>query len=527
MGDENKSRDEFVEKLEKHFIRLRDKCKEYSMGKLVKLLMGDGLIDGLGHDDDKLDVFYASFIINVIENFVSSENDRELLFALNGFLEGYDTMSVGKRYETYMNYAPSYDNRIKSYWKSPGKHFHNAEEPIVKTLANRLYGDISRDNRKKLKAIANQVIKELNESPGGFPKSPKLRTIRELPQIQDNNTEENPLLTNEVGKEDAKNCKEASSAGSKEDTAAEIISSFSDEGISNNDSVHNCLPDDNNRSNDMICSGFVVDPKNKPNVISLSIKQTIANTEKIKAYIFAAAAVMVILAGVAIFFATKAQREVTLPDDLEWGWGDNGGLRSDYTTLQIERGALGNKIVFNSISDGGENGGFSGHEKNFVSARDSAAEIDGVWRANNIVVENNHIYTIRAYICNNNPNENNVAENTKICFSIPMGDAKVVQVNGIFESSNAEPSEYWDSINFICGDENAFHLEYVYGSAMLWNDGIGKGGLSLGDEIVTEATKGGVLIGYDALDGRVPGGYEYHNYVSICVKAVFAPEYIR
>ncbi len=67
--------------------------------------------------------------------------------------------------------------------------------------------------------------------------------------------------------------------------------------------------------------------------------------------------------------------------------------------------------------------------------------------------------------------------------------------------------------------EQPFHLEYVYGSALLENNGVGAdGGIQLSDDIAASES-GGVLIGYDELDGRVPGCYQYANYITIMVKS--------
>ena len=133
---------------------------------------------------------------------------------------------------------------------------------------------------------------------------------------------------------------------------------------------------------------------------------------------------------------------------------------------------------------------------------------------------------IRLYVHNNNPNGvNAISRNTRVAFSLPTTSAKQVQVNGFIYSDNATPSEYWDYVNF--NSDQAFHLEYVYGSALLENNGIGaNGGIKLGDEIVTKAaSERGVQIGYDKLDGNVPGCYTYANYVTIRVKAVFDTDY--
>lgn len=202
-------------------------------------------------------------------------------------------------------------------------------------------------------------------------------------------------------------------------------------------------------------------------------------------------------------------------------WGDNSGNedgRRSYTISQINAGIIDDKIVFNSISDG-----VDGDEKNFVDAQASTDNPQGLWQGNNITVENGKEYTIRLYVHNNNRlGREMTAEDVKVFFSIPQTSAKQVQVNGFITSSNATPSKYWDYINFN-SDNNAFHLEYVYGSAMLYNNGIGKGGLALNDDVVTKA--GGALIGYDALDGRIPGCFDYDSYVTIRVKAVYDTDY--
>lgn len=198
-------------------------------------------------------------------------------------------------------------------------------------------------------------------------------------------------------------------------------------------------------------------------------------------------------------------------------WGDSNKGRPSYTEAQINDGVLGDKIVFNSISDG-----VIGDEKNFVAAieYEEGKNYAGVEApANTIKVENGKEYLIRLYAHNNNPGgEDAVATNTKVAFSVPTNTSKSVRVNGYISADNADPNEYWDYIDFTA--DNAFHLEYVYGSALLENNGIGaNGGVKLSDDIVQK--QGGVLIGYNALDGRVPGCYQYANYVGIRVKAVF------
>ena len=201
-------------------------------------------------------------------------------------------------------------------------------------------------------------------------------------------------------------------------------------------------------------------------------------------------------------------------------WGDNGGGRPGYTKQQINDGVLGNKIVFNSISDGQ-----SGDEKDFVGARvdDGNHGVNNVWTGSDINVQPGKTYIINLYVHNNSPKGYDaVAENVMTQFSIAKNTGKTVQVNGFISSSNATPSEYWDYINFH-SDKN-FRLEYVPGSALLENNGVGAGGhgVKLSDDIVT--TTKGVMIGYDKLDGKIPGCYQYSSYVTIKVKPVFETE---
>lgn len=217
-------------------------------------------------------------------------------------------------------------------------------------------------------------------------------------------------------------------------------------------------------------------------------------------------------------------------------WGDNSeDGRPSYTIEEINNGAIGatpasdgedyknspnypGQIIFNTISDS-----VIGNEKNYVGAREYTginAGIDNYWRGNEITVEDGKEYIVRMYVHNNNPNgADAVAENTRVRFNIPSASAKEVKVNGFITSSNATPSQYVDYVNFV--SDNNFHLEYVYGSALLENNGVGaNGGVQLSDDIV-KAKEAGVLIGYNALDGKVPGCYQYANYVTIRVKVVY------
>lgn len=209
-------------------------------------------------------------------------------------------------------------------------------------------------------------------------------------------------------------------------------------------------------------------------------------------------------------------------------WGDNtagGQGRPNYTKAQIDAGSLGDKITFNSISDNtGLGQGEDGNEKYFVAAcKYNDNDTNYKWQAGSIEVEDGGEYVIRLFAHNNSPlGRQAIAKDVRAYIKIPNYSSKNVQVVGFLDSSNATPTEYWDEVEFR--SDNLFHLEYVGGSALIDNKGVGKnGGAKLSDEIVTN--KKGVLLGYDSLNGEIPGCFEYDSIVTIRVKAYFDRSY--
>lgn len=251
--------------------------------------------------------------------------------------------------------------------------------------------------------------------------------------------------------------------------------------------------------------------------------------------------ISLIIGAIIILLNIKPQLLIVL------AWGDSDGGRQTYSLQEVSEGALGDKITFNSIviadsdyewhrkTNGKEIGkGTIKNELVFVGAREDTginAGADNKWNGKEIAVEDGKIYLTRIYVHNNSLyGMDSVAEDTRVWFNVPSASDKVIRINGFISSSNASPSEYIDYVDFT--SDVPFHLEYVEGSALLENNGIGAGGgIQLSDNIVNAKSAsegepdGGVLIGYDALDGRVPGCYQYTNYVTIRVKAVYDYEF--
>lgn len=191
-----------------------------------------------------------------------------------------------------------------------------------------------------------------------------------------------------------------------------------------------------------------------------------------------------------------------------------------YTLEEVEAGALDGIITFNSIINS-----TIGNEKNFVGAREyhgAGAGRKNIWNIGGIAAKHGMEYIVRLYVHGSNKyGTDSIASNVKVAFNVPTETSKRLTITGFIFANNAHPNKYYDSIVFT--SDIPFHFEYVYGSALIENNGIGKnGGRQLSDEIVTKAaSNNGTLIGYSQLDGCIPSSYQYASYISIRVKTVF------
>ena len=222
--------------------------------------------------------------------------------------------------------------------------------------------------------------------------------------------------------------------------------------------------------------------------------------------------------------------------------------RTLYTLQEANGDALGDKITFNSIklSDSDTNwyknktgedlpSTMLRNETNFVGAREDTginSAKTNLWEGSEITVEDDKTYVVRIYVHNNNPNgEQAVAENTQVRFYIPYDSSDSIVINGQLRADNADPDLYIDDVTFKSKDGQPFHLEYVYGSALLENGKCASDGIQLADSITNQGNTTGNIedswtaIGYDALDGKIPGCYQYINYVTIRVKVVYDYEF--
>lgn len=203
--------------------------------------------------------------------------------------------------------------------------------------------------------------------------------------------------------------------------------------------------------------------------------------------------------------AIVAGASLVVPTTSVLAWGDSANGRAVYTLDEINAGKLGNTITFNSITNGK-----IGDERNFVGARIST-DTSNQWHADEVKVKDGEIYTVRLYVHNNSPKgTERIAENVKATFSLPTTVAKEHTIVGYLNSTNATPDRYWDEIKFV--SDGDFYLEYVDGSAKYTNAKMGT--VSLPNEVITS----GATLGYEKLDGKIPGCYEFDGQVTIQVK---------
>lgn len=159
-----------------------------------------------------------------------------------------------------------------------------------------------------------------------------------------------------------------------------------------------------------------------------------------------------------------------------------------------------------------------GDERAFVDARRSDQTVAGSYE--NIldnVNKGSQEVVIRAYVHNNANQDTNadgtgIAKNTTVRFDLPEATGNVLRARGYIDASNASLVE--DTVDFR-GTQN-FRVEYIPGSAIMYNNKAFKNGVKLSDSIVTT----GALIGDDKLDGELPGCFEYEASVQIRVKII-------
>ncbi|RWZ78199.1 MAG: DUF11 domain-containing protein [Candidatus Microsaccharimonas sossegonensis] len=166
-------------------------------------------------------------------------------------------------------------------------------------------------------------------------------------------------------------------------------------------------------------------------------------------------------------------------------------------------------VTFNSITNNPK----VGDERNFVRVKeDSTTTTYG----KDVTLQPGKTYQVEVYYHNNAASNLNasgvgIAKDVSLRMQMPASIAAGASdtVDGFINSSNANPTSVWDSANLKNGSTGAVALRYVAGSAKVTSNGA-VNGATLPDAFLTTGTP----LGYDALNGTLPGCNQYAGYVT-------------
>lgn len=173
-------------------------------------------------------------------------------------------------------------------------------------------------------------------------------------------------------------------------------------------------------------------------------------------------------------------------------------------------------VTFNSITDNPE----YGDERNFVRIKEASAPSSAF--SDDTTIEPGKDYEVYVYYHNNasrtlNSDEHGqkgIAHDTKLRMAMPGGlkAGERTGLTGYISASNATPREVYDNSYMTATTDVA--LRYIPGSAVVTNGG-GISGQVLPDSLFTT----GALLGYDNLNGIVPGCNEFAGFVKFKFRA--------
>lgn len=197
-------------------------------------------------------------------------------------------------------------------------------------------------------------------------------------------------------------------------------------------------------------------------------------------------------------------------------------------TFTIEKPAT--YVTFNSIT----NNPNYGDERNFLRVRDADSKYWSSTSTNGwtdtMTMTEGHTYDVKLYVHNNAAaNLGLKSTNTRAFVNLPIKEdtyGKQFEINGYIMSDNAKPGKIWD--NIVLKSDKAFHVKVVSQKYINNIKTEAKGGFDLGNEVyMGDGT--GAKLGYESLDGVIPGCYQYSGYVLLKVQPVFqvvpAPAY--
>ena len=204
-------------------------------------------------------------------------------------------------------------------------------------------------------------------------------------------------------------------------------------------------------------------------------------------------------------------------EDIVWEQESSYGWGPERTSYSMDNPAA--KVVFNSIFDNNKE---IGNEFYFVSASEYTGNAKNNKWTDKTYVKENHEYVIRIYVHNNAAsNLDLTAHDVRASIMLPNEYARKISVGCKISCPDADPKGVWDGTNFYSDDERSFALTYVEDSLRYYNNA---GTFRLQDETqgdYSAFTNKGVLLGFDEMDGVIPGCMQYSGYITFHVKPIF------
>lgn len=221
-------------------------------------------------------------------------------------------------------------------------------------------------------------------------------------------------------------------------------------------------------------------------------------------------AVLALGVGIAVPMATQAE---FFPGRPTFDYNKGEGLdchNPNNPSAQNGRCGSMNGPVFNSFV----NTPSYGDERAFVDARRSDQTAAGSYK--NVlpdVTKGSKEIVVRMYVHNNANGTTNasglgVARNTNVRLALPTNQNDALRAVGYISADNATPKVVEDTVDFTSTQK--FSVAYKPGSAVIYSNGA-VNGAKLSDSIVTT----GAPIGHSALDGNLPGCFEYEAVVQV------------
>jgi hypothetical protein len=161
-----------------------------------------------------------------------------------------------------------------------------------------------------------------------------------------------------------------------------------------------------------------------------------------------------------------------------------------------------NHVTFNALPDNP----IYGDERDFLRARSISNNNFG----NTLKVNGSAELVFELYFDNNAAKASQMAKDTTAKISLPDSSGKDLTVKAFIEANNSQPVIVTDEVKVV--SDSPIKLTYESGSAKIWNN-VWRG-KTLDNSLMSNGTK----LGFNQLNGVVPGGPHYSGFVTVKVK---------